>query len=258
MRLRKYSDAQMRAAMQQVADGGAAFFDTPEGLKLLEQIRTYSAPLIVSLAWKNDFRLEREVVVHTALVGLCERGGKTAQAIAKSDTPWGYFYKCLKGWSRQEWGHRAWESYEEAYMVAAPLLPECELTPIRKVVDMAFELLAPITEESLHAELHHLLGWLAINSAQRASYEFANLGAAQAEAPSFTAKQVQAVMNIAWGGRKDEPTQKRDSSLMYALLLDVDGFRPSDFPALLRALVNYKHNMRTHSRAAQTLVKAVA
>lgn len=250
----------LRAVLSQICLERAGAFATPEGAALIDHLRCFVAPRITAMTQAKGFMMDREEVVNLAVVGLCAEGGRAARISADALDPWAYLSVCLRNWAIRECGHRAWGHYDDAYTLAAPLVPESDLTPLREVVARAFDMLAPITDERLHIELHTLLGWLADNPRQRASYEFLSLKAARSEAaPSFTEVQVQAVMSIAWGGRKGEATQKRDSSLMYALLThEAQGFRPSDFPILIRALVHYKKAMRAGAHAAVATTQRIA
>lgn len=237
-----------RMAFTALADS-PEFLKTAEGAALIEQIRHRTARMIVWEAREMDFVLEVDDVVNGAILLLTEQDGRISRYIASADgEPWGYFYTCLKGWARQQWGHRgsSLELLEDVIPAGSP--EDHDYTPLEEVVRLTFETLSPHTPEALHAELLELVRWLAANPPQRLSYETGDKVAAHRFAPSFTIVQVAAVMNIAWGGRP----RQADTSLFGQFLLD-DFFRPSESPTHARALTYFKKQMRAGETGSRML-----
>ncbi len=237
-----------RMAFTALADS-PDFLNTAEGAALIEQIRHRSANMIVWEAREMDFALEPDDVVNGAILLLTEQDGRISRYIASADgEPWGYFYTCLKGWARQQWGHRGSSLEVLEDVVPAGGKPDDDLTPLEEVVRLTFEALSPHTPERLHSELLELLRWLAANPPQRLSYETGDKVAAHRFAPAFSIMQVTAVMNIAWGGRP----RQADTSLFGQYLLD-DFFRPSESPTHARALTYFKKQMRAGEGGSRML-----
>ncbi len=250
----RFDEWRQRAALIALADD-PDFLHTAEGAAFLEQLKHFHAPAILRLArdsYVGSGWLEPDDVVNTAIERLRANSGRVAEYAASSDgEPWGYLHRCLVTWARRLWGTRG-TSLDVIAEFVAPPAPELEagdhLTPLDEVVAATFAVLAPVTEERLHAPLLQLLGWLAANPLQRLSYEASERVAAHRHCPELTIEQVTAVMNISWGGRP----RQAETSLMGQFLLNPE-FRVSDSPTHARAVAYYKHAMRAGALGSRML-----
>ncbi|MFV0434999.1 MAG: hypothetical protein ACK5LO_13595 [Leucobacter sp.] len=253
MEIERFNTWRQRTVLTELAEDGMGFLDTAEGAALLEQLDTFFAPSVVSLARGWGYSLERADVVHMILeklvTGAQRRGSQAAiRYAAAAEEPWGYLWSCTLRWAQELWGTRG-VALEQAEMIPAPSGEVShDLTPLDDVVRLCFDALAPRTAGKHHAAVLELLGWLAANPPSRLSYEGEDRVAAHRHCPSLTIEQVTAVMNIAWGGRP----RQAETSLMGAFLLNPK-FRPSDSPTHIRALVYYKSAMRAGEAGSRML-----
>lgn len=218
------------------------FLSTAEGAAFLEQLSVKFAPVLMKYASEAGFRMERDEIVNlivTNLLSLRWKDQPLAAKVATVESPWGYIFESAKNWCARERGVRSWSGIDIELVPQTASEPDQSLTPIQEVIELTFSELAVRTDPQLHEELLQLLNWLALNPLQRLSYEREEKIAAQQVAPSFSAEQISAVMNICWGGR---PRQAQ-TSLMGQYLLDPT-FKPSTSPSHARALSFYKNAMR--------------
>ena len=151
------------------------------------------------------------------------------------------------GWAQKERGHRG-IGIEAADTLTAFDVEEQNWTPLEQVVALTFMDLAERTPAELHADLKEALGWLAVNPAQRLSYELDERQAWHRFCPRFTIDQVKDVMNIAWGGRP----QRERTSLFGGYLLD-PAFSPLQSPTHARALRHFRTQMIAAHNGSRSL-----
>ncbi len=232
----KFTPWRQRVALAELASD-ISFLESAEGAALVEQLRVFLAPLILKYAYRlrvgQDW-LDVEDVVNGAIEFLSQNGGNVAARAAASDgDPFGYVYACMKRWAGGQWGSlgRTLDGLEE--LIAAPegISTPDRLTPLDEVVDLTFHTLSVFVANNLHDPLLNLIGWLAANPPQRLSYEGFEKRAAHRHCHELTPMQVDAVMNVCWGGRP----RSKETSLFGQFLLQPD-FRPASSPTHARAL----------------------
>lgn len=245
----RFDTWRQRAALVGLMDV-PGFLESAEGAAFIEQLRTFFARQMVGQSARMGFSIDAEEVVNTVIAHLLDNDGRIAGYAASAEgDPWAYLARCLQGWVRDLWGRRG-TSLDVLEFLPEPFqaTPDDTYTPLAEVVAHTFEILAPLTEEKLHAELYRLLEWLASNPPQRKSYESFEARAAHRYCPAFTIGQVTAVMNISYGGRP----RNAETSIMGAILLDPN-FAISDGSTHAVALETYKRRMIAERHGSRSL-----
>lgn len=247
-RVERFERSRQRQALTELSMS-IEFLATAEGAAFLEQIEVFFAPAVVAAARRQGYALDRGDVIGGTIDLLTADDGKVARYAAAADTePWAYLGGCLKRWARQQWGHRG-GSIELAEFLLGDAREEPAIDqPLELAVHRTWETLVPYTPEQLHVELQELLSFLAWNPPQRLSYETDEKVAAHRHCPTFTIRQVTAVLNIAWGGRP----RQAETSLLGAFLVDMD-LDITTRPSLARAVAYYKNQMRAGAADSRML-----
>lgn len=227
--------------------GSIGFLRTEHGAEMLDEMRARLVPGLLAeargMGVSSDW-LSSDDVINETIVRLCADGGRVAKYVADArGNPWIYLERCMRGWTREQWGTRCRALDEEA----SALIPQSAssgLTAIEDAVTLTFFALQHCVEAELRGEFLHLLSWLAHNPPQRRSYESVERKAAVRRFSVFNQQQISAITNIVWGGRP----RYRETSILAAFLIDAD-FRPSDSPSHTRAILHFKRSMT----AARTL-----
>lgn len=250
----RFSDAQLRRALLRVAESTNRLCDR-EGAELIAQFTQYLVPGIVRTALRSGRSsatwLQPAEVLHTILVELFAENGRVACAVAvQARDSWGYLAVCASEWVLRIC-RSSWEEFDERGTLHLIAASQHRLTNINEMVRIATQLLLPFAPQISSEEMHSVLLWLAHNPPQRISHEAEDRAAILAHFPTFTATQVAAIANIAWGGRP----RRKETSLFAALLLQPD-FRPESSPTHIRALLHFRQVMRREERSSPGLLAA--
>ncbi len=232
---------QLRVQLRALAESPRTLHRS-SGRELVEQLNAFLVPAMQRVALRigpHGAALAPNEILHTVLIELCENEGRVARLSAEADDPWAYLAVCASNWVREVCGN-SYVSLEALAALPTTTAPQDPLlTPIEEVVRCAHRIVVLFAPARLRDELFAVLSWLAENPPQRVSHETGDRVAAQLQFPSFTSKQIVAVMNVAWGGRP----RRAETSLFAAILLDAD-FRPATSPTHMRALLHFRQVMR--------------
>lgn len=238
-----------RNALQLLSQHG--FLQSREFHELLGQFSAFHVPGARAMARRMGYPLDRQEVQNLMITHLLHSASYDDGVLhraAQAEDPWAYLGACLAGWLRQEHGHRAAPLPQDS-VLHPPFVPDDEtLTPIETVIELVQQTLQPRTPERLCAELPPLLQFLAMNPAQRRSYEHEERAHAVALFRAFTEPQIAQVMHLCWGTRP----QRAATSLMAKFLTD-PAFVPERSPAHAKALSGYTRKMRVLEGEARTL-----
>lgn len=244
-----YSFEEQREALRSFRTPG--FLASPAGSSLLEQLRHFVAPALISLAREDGYRLEADAAVNVVVLRLLEDDYQLTRT-AGAVRPWGYLVKSATRWVRAESvqgspsldEHESWEHHggvpsaeRQTFETHPKVADEIRIAAISAAVSRILETRTP---ECHRQDVSELVEWLCWNPQTRFSYETQERERIAREFPTVPEALITAVTNAAWGGR----ARRIQTSLIGAVIQDIS-FRPSDSPTISRSLVQYRRAMRS-------------